>query len=193
MSPRTCVASAACSGEGRAKTGFRQGRRRRAQPVALASRGDVRSGDARRGDPREGLRVRRAGLDHRRLDDVPSRERRPDISTTCSSFVSTAARRSRISRRRCKSPAPPPAWAVFVGGPNAPDPEQRSPTRRSISTPGNYVVLCLVDIPDHVPHFAKGMIRPLKVAAATGPAASEPTPTRRSTLSRLRVHDVTAR
>ena len=33
----------------------------------------------------------------------------------------------------------------------------------------------MVDIPDHVPHFAKGMIHPLKVTAATGPAAAEPT------------------
>jgi hypothetical protein len=37
-------------------------------------------------------------------------------------------------------------------------------------------MLCLVDLPDHVPHFAKGMVKPLKVTAAAGTPAVAPTP-----------------
>jgi hypothetical protein len=70
--------------------------------------------------------------------------------------------------------APPPAWFVEVGGPNAPDPGGSSDATFNLPA-GNYVVLCFVDTPDRVPHFAKGMIRPLKVVASTTPAAPEPT------------------
>jgi hypothetical protein len=34
----------------------------------------------------------------------------------------------------------------------------------------------MVDIPAHVPHFAKGMVRPFKVIAASGAPAAAPTP-----------------
>src|SRR5207237_787430 len=81
-----------------------------------------------------------------------------------------------------KNPGPPPAWAVFVGGPNAPDPSASSDAAFNL-TPGDYAVLCLVDIPDHVPHFAKGMVHPLTVVAASGPAAPEPTADATVTLS----------
>lgn len=67
-----------------------------------------------------------------------------------------------------------PAWVVPVGGPNAPDPSAQSNATLDLQ-PGDYVVLCLVDIPGGVPHLAKGMISPLKVVAATGPAAPAPT------------------
>ena len=73
-----------------------------------------------------------------------------------------------------KNPGPPPAWAVSVGGPNAPDPGSTSDAAVDLKE-GNYVVLCFVDIPEHVPHFAKGMVRPLKVVAATGTPAAAPT------------------
>jgi hypothetical protein len=49
--------------------------------------------------------------------------------------------------------------------------------------PGNYALLCLVDIPGKVPHFAKGMVRPLKVTAASGNATAEPTADATVTLS----------
>jgi hypothetical protein len=67
-----------------------------------------------------------------------------------------------------KNPGPPPAWAVFVGGANAPDPKSESNATMKLDA-GNYVVLCLVDLGDHVPHFAKGMIHPLTITASTTP------------------------
>jgi hypothetical protein len=70
---------------------------------------------------------------------------------------------------------PPPAWAVFVGGPNAPDPKGTTNATLDLKE-GNYVMLCLVDLPDHVPHFAKGMVKPFKVTAAAGTPAVAPTP-----------------
>jgi uncharacterized cupredoxin-like copper-binding protein len=72
-----------------------------------------------------------------------------------------------------KNPGPPPRWAVFVGGPNAPDPGSRSEATLDLA-PGNYVLLCLVDMPGGVPHFTKGMVRPLKVTAGAS-AGTEPT------------------
>jgi hypothetical protein len=74
-----------------------------------------------------------------------------------------------------KAGGPPPAWIVDMGGPNPP------PTGGSTSTiqplePGNYAVLCFVDLPDHVPHFTKGMLKGFVVAPATNNAVA-PTPT----------------
>jgi hypothetical protein len=73
-----------------------------------------------------------------------------------------------------KTPGPPPAWAVFVGGANAPDPGGENSAVFNL-VPGNYAVICVVDIPDHVPHVAKGMIHALKVTPSTMAAAPEPT------------------
>jgi hypothetical protein len=78
--------------------------------------------------------------------------------------------------------APPPKWVTFVGGPNAPDPNSESDATFNLPA-GSYAVLCFVDMPDHVPHFAKGMIRPLKVVASNAPAAPEPTADATVTLS----------
>ncbi|MDB4873737.1 MAG: hypothetical protein JWM41_183 [Gemmatimonadetes bacterium] len=72
------------------------------------------------------------------------------------------------------NPGPPPRWAVFVGGPNAPDPGGQSEAMLNLAA-GQYMVICVIDIPEHVPHFAKGMVHPLTVTAASGPAAAEPT------------------
>ncbi len=74
-----------------------------------------------------------------------------------------------------KAGGPPPSWAVDMGGPNPP------PTGGSTSTvqqlePGNYVVLCFVDLPDRVPHFTKGMVKGFVVAPGTSNAVA-PTPT----------------
>lgn len=71
-------------------------------------------------------------------------------------------------------PALPPSWAVFEGGPNAPDPGSQSNATLDLQ-PGNYAMICLVDIPGGVPHFAKGMVQPFAVTAATGPGAAAPT------------------
>ena len=35
--------------------------------------------------------------------------------------------------------------------------------------------MCIVDVPDHVPHMMKGMIKGLTVTASSGPATPEPT------------------
>ena len=72
-----------------------------------------------------------------------------------------------------KVKGPPPAWAVEVPGPNAPDPTKVSNLTMDMAA-GNYAVVCFVDIPGGVPHFAKGMIKPLTVVAST--AASAPAP-----------------
>jgi len=77
-------------------------------------------------------------------------------------------------------PGPAPAWAQFVGGPNTPNPGSSSDAIIDLKE-GNYVILCMVDIPDHVPHFAKGMVRPIKVTAATG--APAPTPVADATVT----------
>lgn len=68
-----------------------------------------------------------------------------------------------------------PAWAVLIGGPNAPAPGNTFDSSLNLE-PGNYVMLCVVDIPDNVPHFAKGMVHPFRVTAAAGAAAAAPTP-----------------
>jgi uncharacterized cupredoxin-like copper-binding protein len=72
--------------------------------------------------------------------------------------------------------APPPAWAVMVGGPNAPDPKGTSNATVDLA-PGNYVLLCAVDVPGGVPHFAKGMVKALTVtpseARGVAPVASD--------------------
>ncbi|MEO7084982.1 MAG: hypothetical protein ABI442_00210 [Gemmatimonadaceae bacterium] len=72
-----------------------------------------------------------------------------------------------------KNPGPPPAWAVFVGGTNAPNPGGESSAVFNLE-PGNYAMICMVDIPDHVPHVAKGMMHALRVTPSSN-AAAEPT------------------
>jgi hypothetical protein len=70
--------------------------------------------------------------------------------------------------------APPPAWLTFVGGPNAPSPGAESNATVNLDA-GNYALVCLVDVPGHVAHYTKGMVHALKVTAASGTPAAEPT------------------
>jgi uncharacterized cupredoxin-like copper-binding protein len=72
-----------------------------------------------------------------------------------------------------KNPGPLPDWATLVGGPNAPDPGHDANATLSM-TPGNYALLCFVDVPGGVPHFAKGMAAPLTVVASSTPSAPAP-------------------
>ncbi len=72
-----------------------------------------------------------------------------------------------------KTPGPFPSWAVLVGGPNSPNPGSAFDATLDVKE-GNYVLLCMVDIPDNMPHFAKGMVRPMKVVAASGTPATLP-------------------
>ena len=62
------------------------------------------------------------------------------------------------------NPGPPPAWAKVVGGPNAADSGLESNATVMLE-PGNYALVCFVDL-GGPPHFAKGMIRPLRVVPA---------------------------
>jgi uncharacterized cupredoxin-like copper-binding protein len=73
-----------------------------------------------------------------------------------------------------KTPGPPPSWVTFVGGPNVPDPGAEANATVEL-TPGNYALICFVDTPDKVPHFAKGMIHGFTVTPSTvNPMAPTP-------------------
>lgn len=74
-----------------------------------------------------------------------------------------------------KAGGPPPAWAVDVGGPNTPVPGGASETTVMLE-PGNYVLACFIPSPDGVPHIAKGMVKPLVVAATAGAATAAEEP-----------------
>ena len=62
------------------------------------------------------------------------------------------------------NPGPPPAWAKIMGGPNAADSGVESNATLMLE-PGNYALVCFVDL-GGPPHFAKGMIRRLRVVPA---------------------------
>jgi hypothetical protein len=81
-----------------------------------------------------------------------------------------------------KQKGPPPAWAAFITGPNAPMPGNESNATFDIAA-GNYAVICLVDMPGGVPHFAKGMIKALTVKPAAAGAAVAALPTADITLT----------
>ena len=85
-------------------------------------------------------------------------------------------------QKALQAPGPFPSWAVTMGGPNATDPQTEGNGTIELAA-GNYVLACFVDIPGGVPHFAKGMIRPLTVTAASGPSAAPPTAALTLTLS----------
>lgn len=70
-----------------------------------------------------------------------------------------------------KNPGPPPPWLHFEGGPNPPNPGGESNATLDLK-PGHYAVLCFIPSSDGVPHFAKGMMTPFEVTAASSAAAS---------------------
>ena len=73
-----------------------------------------------------------------------------------------------------KSHGPPPHWMAFVGGPNAPSPTLQANATVDLA-PGNYAVVCFVDIPEKMPHAAKGMVMPLTVTKGTVARNTAPT------------------
>lgn len=81
-----------------------------------------------------------------------------------------------------KKPGPPPPWMVPVGGPNAPDPQTEANATIDIAA-GNYALICFVDTPDGVPHFAKGMIKGLTVTPSSAVSAAAPVATDTITLT----------
>lgn len=68
---------------------------------------------------------------------------------------------------------PPPPWWEDAGGVNPPEAGEEARVTLHLRE-GEYAVLCLVDTPDRVPHFAKGMISSLTVTPAQDPPAPEP-------------------
>lgn len=75
--------------------------------------------------------------------------------------------------RALKTKGPPPAWLAMIGGPNAPGPGTEANATMNM-TPGNYAVVCMVDIPEGMPHAAMGMVLPLAVKKAAGAGAKAP-------------------
>jgi plastocyanin len=65
-----------------------------------------------------------------------------------------------------KESEPMPAWARFVGGPNVHAPGAHSEATMVLE-PGEYALVCFIPSADGVPHFAKGMVKPLTVVPAT--------------------------
>jgi hypothetical protein len=68
-----------------------------------------------------------------------------------------------------------PSWLVAVGGPNAVAAGDTSTVTQDLA-PGNYMLICLIDVPSGSPHYKKGMehaitVVPSSAAVATPPAA----------------------
>jgi hypothetical protein len=75
------------------------------------------------------------------------------------------------------SAGPPPAWAVDVGGPNAPGAPGSETNATLVLDPGRYAVLCVIPDPAGVPHIMHGMSKELTVVPSATPAAVLPEPT----------------
>lgn len=69
-------------------------------------------------------------------------------------------------------PGPLPSWAKELGGPNASAPGEEANATLTLE-PGNYAFICFVDI-GGPPHFAKGMVKPLRVVPSTAPSGPKP-------------------
>ena len=73
-------------------------------------------------------------------------------------------------RATLADPGPPPSWVKEYGGANAPNPGEESNATLNL-VPGNYALICFVDI-GGPPHFAKGMVRALRVVPSKRPASN---------------------
>lgn len=73
-----------------------------------------------------------------------------------------------------RTPGPAPEWAVDVGGPNAPGAPGGDTAAIVDLEPGTYALVCVIDLPDGVPHVMKGMVRQVVVVPSNGPAATLP-------------------
>lgn len=68
-----------------------------------------------------------------------------------------------------------PPWLVPAGGPTGTNPHGAVTETQELA-PGNYLLLCFVDLPGHVLHTRRGMLHPLVVTAARRPDAAPPHP-----------------
>jgi hypothetical protein len=75
-----------------------------------------------------------------------------------------------MQRATSRQHEPIPAWAHFVGGPNAPAPGGGQAEATMELRAGTYALVCFIPSKDGVPHLMKGMVKPLTVTEA---AASE--------------------
>jgi len=75
--------------------------------------------------------------------------------------------------RTMKPSDPFPSWAIDAGGPNPGAIGGESSVVQDLE-PGTYAVICVVDIPDKVPHVMKGMSATMIVRDAPVVAAQEP-------------------
>ena len=66
-----------------------------------------------------------------------------------------------------------PGWAKYIGGPAVPEPGMESVATLDLA-PGNYAIICILDVPGHMPHYERGMVSALTVNAASGTAATIP-------------------
>jgi uncharacterized cupredoxin-like copper-binding protein len=67
-----------------------------------------------------------------------------------------------------KKQGPMPKWAVDVGGPNSPMPGGENSATLDLE-PGKYVMVCVIPaMTDGQPHFMKGMVKEITVAARRG-------------------------
>ena len=73
-----------------------------------------------------------------------------------------------------RTPGPAPDWAVDVGGPNAPGAPDGETAAIVDLEPGTYALVCVIDLPDGIPHVMKGMVRQVVVVPSSGPAATLP-------------------
>jgi len=64
-------------------------------------------------------------------------------------------------------PGPPPAWAVFMGGPNTPMPKGGEDEDIVDLSPGNYAVICVIPDANGTLHMMKGMVKALTVTEST--------------------------
>ena len=84
----------------------------------------------------------------------------------------TAADYMQALQAVAKGEAPPPSWAIDVGGPQPGVPGALADGTVTLEE-GNYVIVCHIPAPDGQPHIAKGMFKPLTVTAAKAtPAAA---------------------
>lgn len=75
-----------------------------------------------------------------------------------------------------RTKGPRPSWATRLGGPGAAEPRERSNATHHLE-PGSYAWICLMNIPDGIPHVLKGkMAKPFVVRDASPDAVSRRVP-----------------
>ena len=72
-----------------------------------------------------------------------------------------------------KNHTPSPAWMGFAGGPNALTPGDTG-TATQLLQPGSYLFVCWIPSADGTPHVMKGMLHPVVISVAPGPATTVP-------------------